>query len=245
MRYFSARLGSLVCVTTLLACNPSEGGSEDASTGAASTSGASDPQTGGTGPTTTDSTGDGTGSASEPTTTPDPTTGPMTTTTASETTRSSDPDTGSDTTGSTTESSETSETTSNELVTASATLEPRSDSQAMGSALFTDVGGGIVDLVIMVSGVEPPGTHALHIHEFPDCSAPDGTSTGNHWNPPPTMLGELGTIEIGDDGTGVFMKSDMWSIGTGETNDVVAHSIIIHAEANGGARIACGVIAQD
>ena len=98
---------------------------------------------------------------------------------------------------------------------------------------------------ITLAGVEPPGTHALHIHEIPDCSAPDGMSTGSHWNPPPTMLGELGTVEIADDGTGVFMKTDLWSIGTGETNDVVDHSIIIHAESGGGTRIACGVIAKD
>lgn len=131
------------------------------------------------------------------------------------------------------------------LVTASATLEPKSGSQASGTVLFTDAGDGTVDLVIELAGVTPPGTHALHIHEFPDCSAPDGESTGMHWNPQGTTLGELGTVEIADDGTGTFTKSDAWSIGTGEFNDVVGRSIIIHADPNGGTRIACGVIAKD
>ena len=76
-------------------------------------------------------------------------------------------------------------------------------------------------------------------------SAEDGTSTGMHWNPKGTMLGELGMVDIAEDGTGTFMKTDAWSIGTGEVNDVVNHSIIIHADPEGGTRIACGVIAAD
>ncbi|HET6581843.1 MAG TPA: superoxide dismutase family protein, partial [Nannocystaceae bacterium] len=128
----------------------------------------------------------------------------------------------------------------------SSTLEPKSGSNASGTVLFTDNGDGTVDLVVELDGIAPaPATHALHIHEFPDCSAEDGTSTGNHWNPAGTMLGELGTVEIAEDGTGTFMKTDMWSIGTGGDNDVVGHSIIIHEAPDGGTRIACGVIAQD
>jgi len=136
-------------------------------------------------------------------------------------------------------------TTGSAAATASAALEPRSGSEASGSAVFTDAGDGTANLVIDLQGVMPPGTHALHIHEFPDCSADDGSSAGDHWNPEGTMLGELGTVEIAEDGTGVFMKSDAWSVGTGMENDVVGRSIIIHADPDGGPRIACGVITLD
>jgi len=116
----------------------------------------------------------------------------------------------------------------------------------MGTVLFTDNGDGTADLVIELSGVEPvSATHGLHIHEFPDCSAEDGTSTGMHWNPKGTQLGELGTVDIDADGNGTFTKTDAWSIGTGRVNDVVDRSIIIHADPDGGTRIACGVIALD
>jgi superoxide dismutase, Cu-Zn family len=144
-----------------------------------------------------------------------------------------------------TSSSESGGSTTAGVTTASATLEPKSGSDASGTAVFTDAGDGTADLVVDLANVLPPGTHALHIHEFPDCSSEDGNSAGMHWNPAGTMLGELGTVEIGNDGSGVFMKSDAWSIGTGRDNDVVGRSIIIHADPDGGTRLACGVIAQD
>jgi Cu-Zn family superoxide dismutase len=131
------------------------------------------------------------------------------------------------------------------VVSASATLEPKSGSNASGTAVFTVGGDGTVELVVDAAGIMPPGTHALHIHVNPDCSAEDGTSAGDHWNPPGTMLGELGTMEIAEDGTGTFTKSDAWSVGTGAENDVVNRSIIIHEAPDGGTRLACGVINLD
>ena len=237
----------LSAATTLAACSSADVGDSDATAATTATTSAA----GSTGPATTDaSEGSGT-STGAPTTAPttesttEPTTGATTgepaTSLASEGSDTS-AGTSTDTTGS---DSGSESSTGAAALTASAILEPKSGSQVTGTVLFTDLGGGTVDLVITLAGVEPPGTHALHIHEIPDCSAPDGMSTGSHWNPPPTMLGELGTVEIADDGTGVFMKTDLWSIGTGETNDVVDHSIIIHAESGGGTRIACGVIAKD
>ena len=235
-------------LSTASACSSSGDGSEAGST-TTPTASATEAATTGTAssdPTTNPTTGVDPSTGVEttaPTTAPttDPSGGTSTgepgTTLGSES--SSDPSAGTTGTGTT-----GGESTGGSL-TASAILEPKSDSQVTGTVLFSDLGGGTVDLVITLANVEPPGTHALHIHEIPDCSAPDGNSTGPHWNPPPTMLGELGTVEIADDGTGVFMKSDLWSIGTGADNDVVNHSIIIHAEAGGGTRIACGVIAKD
>lgn len=236
-----SRFGFLLCAWTMVGCSSADAGDSDPSTTTPQTTSATDPTTGSSGVTTTDPTTETPGTSTDPTTGPGPTTdattgpGPTTTT---------DPTTGEPMTS--TESATTGDdTTGAAAVTASAVLGPKSGSQVTGTVLFTDLGGGMADLVIEVSNVTPPGTHALHIHQIPDCSADDGTSTGDHWNPNGTMLGELGTVEIGNDGTGVFMKTDAWSIGTGQFDDVDAHSIIIHAEANGGTRIACGVIAKD
>ncbi len=239
-----ALLLAVLSISTALACSSSGDGGSEAGSTTAPTASATEAATGtaSSDPTTNPTTGvdPSTGVATnEPTTEPPGSTSTSEpgTTLASE--ASSDPSAGTTSSGTT-----GGESTGGSL-TASSVLEPKSGSQVTGTALFTDLGGGTVDLVITLANVEPPGTHALHIHEVPDCSAADGNSTGPHWNPPPTMLGELGTVEIADDGTGVFMKSDLWSIGTGADNDVVNHSIIIHADADGGTRIACGVIAKD
>lgn len=214
-------LSSLLLSSLVLACGDDDG---TADTTTATTTATPETGTGSTGPQTTATT-----TAADSTTDGGSTTAPGTT--AAETGASSSESGGDSTTAG--------------VVSASATLEPKSGSSASGTVLFTDAGDGTADLVIEVEGVMPPGTHALHIHEFPDCSADDGTSTGMHWNPAGTMLGELGTVEIADDGTGTFTKSDAWSIGTGAENDVVGRSIIIHADPDGGTRIACGVIALD
>src|SRR6266705_3352617 len=51
-----------------------------------------------------------------------------------------------------------------------ASIEARSGSSLSGTATFTEKGGG-VDVVVDVSGA-PAGTHAVHLHEKGDCSAP-------------------------------------------------------------------------
>lgn len=181
------------------------------------------------------------------TSTGQPTTEPTTSTSTGTESTQGDDSTAGTLTGTTVENTSTSnvDETGMPVTTAKTMLEAKSGSMVSGNAVFTDIGGGMVELVVTVQNVTPPGLHGLHIHEFADCSAPDASSAGDHWNPPGTMLGELGNIEIAADGTGVFEKTDMWSIGTGEINDVVAHSIVIHAEPDMGARLACGVISQD
>ena len=141
-----------------------------------------------------------------------------------------------------------------------ATIEGKSGSMMAGSAVFTEQEGAVT-LQIVISGA-PPGEHAVHIHEHPDCAADDAMSAGDHWNPtmadhgkwgnPPFHLGDIGNITVGDDGTGnLSLSTDLWTLGTGETNDVVGHAIMVHADpddfvsqpsGNAGARIGCGVI---
>jgi len=141
-----------------------------------------------------------------------------------------------------------------------ATIEARSGSQAHGRAVFT-LDGTAVTLRLSVEGATP-GPHALHIHERGDCSAPDAASAGGHFNPgqeshgrwghPPHHLGDIGNIEVGQDGTGALvLTTERWSLGTGRPEDIVGKSVILHAgvddfatqpTGNAGGRIGCGVI---
>ena len=65
--------------------------------------------------------------------------------------------------------------------------------------------GDAVHVTGELSGLTPGGKHGFHVHEFGDCSAPDGTSAGGHFAPeahphgapdPATHhAGDLGNIE--------------------------------------------------
>ena len=143
---------------------------------------------------------------------------------------------------------------------ANAMIGSSNDSGVTGTAVFTQNGDQIT-FTVEIQGASP-GLHAVHIHEYGDCSAPDGTSAGGHWNPTDVAhgkwgegefhLGDIGNITVGEDGTGRFtLTTDLWEIGTGSDVDVVGQSIIIHADADdfisqpsgaAGARIGCGVI---
>lgn len=147
-----------------------------------------------------------------------------------------------------------------ENLEASAIIAAKSGSTMKGIALFT-VDGDDATVKISVTDVAP-GEHAVHIHEMPDCSAEDAMSAGEHWNP--TMsdhgkwgdasfhLGDIGNMTVGDDGIGsLTFRTDLWTVGTGETNDIVNHAIVVHADpddfvsqpsGNAGTRIGCGVI---
>ena len=143
---------------------------------------------------------------------------------------------------------------------AKAVINASNDSGITGEAVFTQNGDQIT-LMIEIQGATP-GLHGVHIHEHGDCSAPDGTSAGGHWNPTGVDHGkwgegefhlvDIGNIDVLEDGTGsISLTTDLWEIGTGSDVDVVGKSIIVHADADdfisqpsgaAGARIGCGVI---
>jgi Cu-Zn family superoxide dismutase len=143
---------------------------------------------------------------------------------------------------------------------ARATIESKSGSHVTGKAVFTQLPSGAVRVEVWIEGA-PPGTHGLHVHEKGDCSAPDGTSAGGHFNPagnphagpsaPSHHNGDLGNIEIGADGKGhLEATTDMLTVAPGP-NSVVGRSIIFHEKADdlktqptgaAGGRLGCGVI---
>jgi Cu-Zn family superoxide dismutase len=106
----------------------------------------------------------------------------------------------------------------------------------------------------------PPGRHGFHIHEAGDCSPPDASSAGEHFNPENKShgmpgfgqyhLGDLGNLEVGADGA---VKVDMHYkyLQLEGPNSIRGKSVVLHAaqddlktqpDGNAGARIACGEI---
>ena len=113
-----------------------------------------------------------------------------------------------------------------------------------------------------IKGLEPNSTHGFHVHEKGDCSAPDASSAGGHYNPSAQPHGDpKGTQHhLGDmtnivaDATGAA-KVDAVLSGTtlrsGAANDLVGKAVIVHGgpddyksqpAGNSGPRIACAII---
>ncbi len=140
-----------------------------------------------------------------------------------------------------------------------AVLHPTAGNKAQGKVTFTQAGDK-VKVVAEIEGLAPGQKHAFHIHQFGDCSAPDGTSAGGHYNPeshphglPETAqrhAGDLGNIEADASGKARYETTvDNISV-AGLKNPIVGRGVIVHAKpddggqpvGNAGGRIACGVI---
>jgi superoxide dismutase, Cu-Zn family len=142
---------------------------------------------------------------------------------------------------------------------ATCALSPTKGNNVSGTVTFTKVKEGI-KVVADVQGLTK-GKHGFHIHDKGDCSAPDGSSAGGHFNPqgmkhngPPDMerhAGDLGNLEANAAGKAHYEYVDLMISFEG-TNSIIGKSIIVHEKAddfvtqptgNSGGRMACGVIA--
>ena len=136
-----------------------------------------------------------------------------------------------------------------------AVLNPTQGNTAQGVVTFTQAEGG-VHIVAKFTGV-PKGDHGFHIHEFGDCSAPDGTSAGPHFNPTNVIhagrdaekrhMGDLGNVTADEQGTITLDYLDKHI----KLALIIGRGMILHANpddfttqptGNAGGRIACGVI---
>lgn len=147
-----------------------------------------------------------------------------------------------------------------EPVKAVAQMAPTEGNSVEGTVTFEQMEGGI-HVSASITGLTP-GSHGFHIHENGDCSAPDGTSAGGHFNPAGVdhggpgsevkHVGDLGNLVAGDDGTAEYHAMlDYLSLNEGDPNYIVGRGVIIHASEDdlksqptgaAGARLACGVI---
>jgi Cu-Zn family superoxide dismutase len=147
----------------------------------------------------------------------------------------------------------------NTMITkAIATIYPTQGNNARGTVVFTQEAGG-VRVVVTLSGL-PPGEHGLHIHEFGDASAPDGTSAGGHFNPtarphagPDDMerhAGDLGNVTADASGNASVNRLDTHLTLSG-AGSIIGRGVVVHEKVddlksqptgNAGGRIGIGVI---
>ena len=148
-----------------------------------------------------------------------------------------------------------------------AKIAPASGSKVSGVVRIVDTGvgndgPGQVEVEAELTGL-PPGDHGFHIHEKGDCSAPDATSAGGHFNPAsaahgdptttaPHHLGDLGNLHADADGKATKRITIPHTTIFGyEGNSILGRAVIVHADPDdlktqptggAGARIGCGVI---
>jgi len=143
-----------------------------------------------------------------------------------------------------------------------AQVAPTQGNTVTGSLALTSSPQG-VHITGAIQGLKPDAEFGFHIHEKGDCSAPDGSSAGGHFNPTQAQHGNPTSaahhagdmVNIRSNGEGVA-QVDTTAAGTtlhgDPTTDVVGKAIIVHEgpddyatqpSGNSGKRVACGVIA--
>lgn len=142
-----------------------------------------------------------------------------------------------------------------------AALAATAGNSTAGELRFAAADGG-VHITGQVTGLAPGSEHGFHVHETGDCSAPDATSAGGHFNPAGSDHGRVGapahhagdTNNITADDSGVAQvdtRLEGATLGDGTPTDVIGKGVIVHADpddyttqptGNAGARLACGVI---
>ena len=139
-----------------------------------------------------------------------------------------------------------------------AVLKPTQGSSVEGTVWLTGGPGGVA-VKASLKGLAA-GNHGFHVHEFGDCTAPDGASAGGHFNPKasphgaPTdaarHAGDLGNIQAASDGTATLEWTDP-AMKLDGPDGVIGQAVIVHANpddmktqptGNAGGRVACGVI---
>ncbi len=143
-------------------------------------------------------------------------------------------------------------------------MEPKSESKVKGEVKIAETEKG-VHFSGQLTGLEPDSVHGFHIHEKPDCSAPDGKSAGGHYDPankphggPDEMkahAGDLGNVKADKNGVVTINKTmkdlTLQKTGKSKKHPIMGRSVVVHKNADdlksqpsgdAGARIACGEI---
>jgi superoxide dismutase, Cu-Zn family len=143
-------------------------------------------------------------------------------------------------------------------LTAVADLRPTEGNTVRGTVTFTQEAGG-VRIVAELAGLTP-GDHGFHIHETGDCTALDGASTGNDFNPTGSPhggpeaqarhVGDLGNITADASGNARLDRVDARLSLEGEQS-LMGRAVVVHVGADdltsqpaghAGPCAACGVI---
>ena len=141
-----------------------------------------------------------------------------------------------------------------------AVIHPTAGNKCSGTVRFSDFGGGKIEVVAELEGLNFGQKHAMHVHEFGDCSGPDGMKTGGHYNPEGHQhglveaatrhAGDLGNVQADAAGKASYRIVVANISLVGVKNPVIGRGVIVHAKpddggqptGNAGARIGAGVI---
>ncbi len=140
-----------------------------------------------------------------------------------------------------------------------ARLAATQGNSASGEVRFTQQGARLA-VVARVSGLKPNQAHGFHVHEKGDCSSPDATSAGGHFNPGgaphggpgvPHHAGDMPSLAADAQGNAQARFTIDGSLAGDAAPAFAGKAVIVHAmpddyatqpTGNSGARIACGVI---
>jgi len=146
---------------------------------------------------------------------------------------------------------------------ATVNLIPTRGSDVRGTVTFTAARRGkAVAVAGRITGLTP-GPHDMHVHVKGDCTAPDASSAGGHFNPagqPHSSpdethrhAGDLGNVTADADGVADFsFEVEGLSLGV-DSASIIGRALIIHADAddlrtqpagNSGSRLACGLVSK-
>ena len=145
---------------------------------------------------------------------------------------------------------------------AAAELKPTEGSTARGRVVFFEAATRGVRVVAHVEGLAP-GEHGFHIHENGDCSAPDASSAGGHFDPTGMPhagpeaerrhAGDLGNLTADESGMAHLERVDT-HLSLEGGGSIVGRAVVVHAgrddltsqpAGDAGGRLACGVIGPD
>lgn len=144
---------------------------------------------------------------------------------------------------------------------AKTTMQSTAGNTAKGQVHFAQRGDKVI-VHARIEGLKPNSEHGFHVHDKGDCSAPDASSAGGHFNPSGKShghhdhnerhAGDMPNLKADANGRAEMRwESTLLSVQAGPAS-VVGRSVVIHAQAddyksqpagNSGPRIACGVIA--
>ncbi len=139
-------------------------------------------------------------------------------------------------------------------------IASKSGSTLVGKAKLVEVPEG-VQITVRLDQAEP-GLHGVHIHETPDCSAPDASSAGGHYNPGgephglPSAehhhLGDLGNLGTAPpNGKGVLeITVPNATLNPEGSRSLLNHALVVHSNqdtgeqptGSSGKRVGCAVL---
>jgi Cu-Zn family superoxide dismutase len=144
-------------------------------------------------------------------------------------------------------------------------LTSASGQTAAGMLSFSDTSGGL-KVTGRISGLPVDRELGFHIHEVGDCSAPDASSAGDHFNPglqphgdpdgDAHHAGDMPNLDVDDEGVAeVDVTLEGLRLDSSPANlNVRNRAVVVHAQADdyktqpagaSGDRIACGVIGAE